>query len=145
MTFPFGGIGVGPFGLFALGREYETPLATARGQLASSRSIGADGQPQQVDDGTGALVGMPDTAQRVMLLLAQVRPPKKINAFFNGEVEAEVRRVLRPVTNGANAAARVLSVDFATERDITTTRVRYLDLLDGRVRIANADGTVSEA
>ena len=143
-TFPFGGIGVGPFGLFALGLDYDTPLATERGQLASSRAIGADGQPQQVDDGTGAFGGMPDTAQRVVLLLAQVRPPKKINAFFNGEVEAEVRRVLRPVTNGANAAARVLSVDFATERDITTTRVRYLDLLDGRVRIANADGTVSE-
>jgi hypothetical protein len=72
MTAPFGGIGVGPFGLFAMGFDYDTPLAEARGQLASSRRIGADGRPVQVDDGTGAFEAMPDTAQRVLLLLAQV-------------------------------------------------------------------------
>ena len=144
-TFPFGGVGVGPFGLFAAGFDYDTPLAEARGQLTSSRRISASGQPMQVDDGTGAFDAMPDTAQRVVLLLAQVRPPKKISSAFNGELQAEVRRVLKPVTNGANASARVLSIDIQTERDITSTRVRYLDLLDGRVRIASADGTVRDA
>jgi hypothetical protein len=145
MTAPFGGIGVGPFGLFAMGFDYDTPLAEARGQLASSRRIGADGRPVQVDDGTGAFEAMPDTAQRVLLLLAQVKPPRKIGPYFNGENEAEIRRVLLPVTDGANAPAEILSVDFGTERDITTTRVRYRDRLDGRVRIASADGTVSDA
>lgn len=144
MTFPFGGAGIGPFGLFAAGLEYETPLATERGQLPASRLIAATGKPVQADDGSGAFAGMPDTAQRVLLLLASMRLPKKITGLFAGSLDAEVRRVLRPLTSGASPAAVVLSVDYETERDITSTRVRYQDLGDGRVRVVKSDGTVTE-
>ncbi len=111
MTYPFGGFGLAPYGLFAIGFDYDTPLAEARGQLTSSRLITATGDVAQTDDDTGAFKAMPDTAQRVLLLLAELRAPRKIVGSFAYSLEAEVRRVLRPVTTGRDAAARIVSVD----------------------------------
>ena len=120
--------GTGPYGL----ANVDAP-STLAGQLTSSRYLQADGTAKQTSDGTGAFVGMNDSFQRAVILIAYgVDMPDFIDAAFPSRVRADVTRALAPLTEGQSPALELVDVvAIDNGGSFTATQVKVRDLING--------------
>ena len=127
------GFGTGAFGLGPTGLPEADLPAEDPARISSSRSI--DGTTKQfVQTTNGGYAGMPDTMQRVLLLVSFA--VKKLPAFVDDEsraqIVADITTALQPLTNPKNQTIDLLDVSVDEDGKSTTfPRVRYRDLVSG--------------
>ena len=125
--------GVGPFGIGPLGVPAADLPAEDPAELSSSRK--SDGTTKKfVQTTNGGYAGMPDTMQRVLLLVSFA--VKKLPAFVDDEsraqIVADITTALQPLTNPKNQVIDLLDVSVDEDGKSTTfPRVRYRDLVSG--------------
>jgi hypothetical protein len=123
--------GTGPFGTFGFGLPL-SPSVADRGTIVSSRAIDSTGRFVESGDEAGSYAGMTDTRQRVYILCAlAVQEPVKQTADLESTMDKRIRTALRPLTHGAGAVIKLLSVDVTRSPNGTKKLVRYRDLTDG--------------
>lgn len=130
------GFGEMPFGSGPFGSVYTTPSATEQTQIVASRYIDGNGRFKQLEDGLGGFVGMNNTIQRAMILMAlNVKRVDKIGADYASTTEADIRRALEVLTDQEKVLEieEIEAVDNGTSQ--TGTRVVLRDLIDGLVHV----------
>lgn len=129
------GVGYSPFGTGPAALPWTDSYVSERAQRSASRAVDANGQFIQLTDGTGGFKGETDVGHRVTMLLGRFRPSGNIGASTEAETDAEVRRILAPLTRGREPVARVLSVRVVDSGGASVGFiVTYKDLTDGEVR-----------
>jgi len=129
------GAGYAPFGTGPAALPWTDTYVAERTQVTASRKVDANGRFVQLEDGTGGFVGETDVAHRVTMILGRFKPGGNISAKSGAEVEAEIRRMLAPLTQGREPVAKVVSVQFVDSgASAAGYVVTFKDLTDGQVR-----------
>jgi hypothetical protein len=131
--------GVGPFATTGLGIPIADVPSATRSDLHSSRKIDPETMTY-VTSSTGGFDGMPDTAQRVLLLIAfGVKEPPLIDNRYQAVIEARIRKALEPLTSGPEPSISRVKITIGENGKQTTTKsVEYYDLRSGETNSVKA-------
>lgn len=117
-------LGTGPYGA---GTPPSDEEAEPRTTLVSSRKIDFR-TGRYVLDRDGNFEEMPDLHQRVGLLIAYgVKEPDRIGPSFTAELEAQIRRALRPLTETKPPEVVIKRIKISTAPGNSYRLVEFVD------------------